>query len=103
MNSLDQLAQAMGVNVNDEPARLALRQIDNNSQMLSSLIKVRKAQFPVIEEFSAFTGIEVQALLSFENDPLDFTLAFVRLYALGIGEEITHHISSRTFPTTAGN
>ena len=91
--SIDQgLASAFGIDVEDPRVSLAVRQISNDEEFLSQLVDERKRKFPDLADFSHQTGIDLPTLGRFEHDPIDFTLDFIRLYALGVEAEITHTV-----------
>lgn len=88
----DSVTQMFGVKSTDPDLQLAEKQLDNDIEMLETLIAARESKYPVIDEFSKLSGIRRDYLESFEHDPVDFSLEFVRLYALSLGAEVTHSV-----------
>lgn len=89
-----QILEYFGLDSNDPDIKLAENQVNHDLSMLNQLITEREERFPSIDDFSTESGIDKETLEDFEHDPLDFTLEFVRLYALSVGAEIHHHVST---------
>lgn len=89
-----QILEYFGLDSDDPDIKLAESQVNHDLSMLNQLITERENRFPSVDEFSAESGIDKATLEDFEHDPLDFTLEFVRLYALSVGAEIHHHVST---------
>lgn len=95
--SIDQdLATGFGIDMDDPRVGLVVRQLENDDEFLSQLVDERKRKFPDLADFSSQTGIDLKMLGRFEHDPIDFTLDFIRLYALGVEAEITHTVHTNS-------
>ena len=88
----DSVTQMFGVKSTDPDLQLAEKQLDNDIEMLETLISAHQDRHPVIGDFSRLSGIHQDDLERFEHDPVDFSLEFVRLYALSLGAEVTHSV-----------
>ncbi|APT85675.1 hypothetical protein [Corynebacterium aquilae] len=93
MSNLEKLAKIFNIDPNDDLTKLSIKQVSNDSKMLQTLIKLRKEKFAEISDFATHTGLTEDSIESFENEPVDFSLHFVRVYALGVEAEIAHHVS----------
>ena len=92
MTADDMLAQAFGVDLDDPVVELSWRQLNNDQKLLSILIQARRDHFPEIGSFAKEMGVELDILRKFENDPIDFSLDFIRIYALVVGAEVRHTV-----------
>ncbi|QGU03085.1 hypothetical protein CKALI_11205 [Corynebacterium kalinowskii] len=92
MSIYESLANALNVDIESEQAMLALDQLNIDTVMLEQLISERKRLFPSLSEFAKTVGMDEESIETFEVDPLDFSLAFVRLYALGVRAKIEHNV-----------
>lgn len=93
MNNLsDSVTQMFGIESSDPDLHRAEKQLSNDVEMLETLISARESKYPAIDEFARISGIRRDYLERFEHDPVDFSLEFVRLYALSLGAEVTHSV-----------
>lgn len=89
-----QILEYFGLDSGDPELKLAESQVNHDLAMLNQLIAERESIFPSLDDFATESGIDKDTLDDFEHDPLDFTLEFIRLYALSVGAEVHHHVST---------
>lgn len=69
---------------NNPSIELGIAQTARDFTMLERLIEERKKRYPDISEFSDSLGVSEEKIEEFELAPDDFSVGFVRLYAVGI-------------------
>ncbi len=93
MRFLDDLAS-----VSDPSIELGVAQTARDFAMLEKLIEERKKRYPDISEFSDSLGISEEKIEEFELAPDDFSVGFVRLYAIGVRAAIHHYVEPSPKP-----
>lgn len=79
MRFLDDPADASNSSI-----ELGIAQTARDFAMLERLIEERKKRFPDLSEFSDSLGISEEKIEEFELAPDDFSVGFMRLYAIGV-------------------
>ena len=83
---------------NNPSIELGVAQTARDFAMLEKLIDERKKRYPDISEFSGSLGVSEEKIEEFELAPDDFSVGFVRLYAIGVRAAIHHYVEPSPKP-----
>lgn len=88
----DPLSTMLGVDPESDGVKLAIKQLEEDSNFLEALIAARQERYIDLSEYAEKIGAHPGEIERFEADPVDFDLSFIRAYAHGLGLFIGHSI-----------